>query len=33
LMVAMNARSVIAPRGDLDIATVGGFREALRARR
>lgn len=29
MMVAMNAPTVIAPREDLDIATVGGFREAL----
>jgi anti-sigma B factor antagonist len=26
----MNARTVIAPHGDLDVATVSGFREALR---
>ena len=29
-MVVMNARTVIAPQGDLDVATVGDFREALR---
>ena len=28
-MVAMNGPTVLAPHGDLDIATVGGFRESL----
>ena len=28
-MLIMNACTVIAPHGDLDIATVGGFRKAL----
>jgi anti-anti-sigma factor len=30
MMLVMNARTVIVPNGDLDTATVGGFREALR---